>query len=157
MSKQYNIMENNRNTEPDFGGKGKENPFSVPQNYFESFPERLRNRLESDPLPVQSPAGRIWKVLQPQLALAAAIAGFAVLGYIGFRSLIQREDIFPGTDHIAEYIDFYNYDFSEYQLLSLLDDYDTYPETENWSAEEELYIDYLFQSDIDITDIISEF
>lgn len=150
-------MENKRQIEPDFGGKGQEKPFSVPQDYFETFPEKLQKRLHSDMAPGLTPAERIWKVLQPQLALAAAITGFAVLGYIGFRNFTQTDDASLSTDHIAEYVDYYHHEFSEYQLMGLLDDYDPAFEDDTWSAEDELYIDYLFQSDIDITDIISEF
>ena len=53
---------------PGLPGKGPENPFSIPEGYFEAFPGRLEERIRSKPkVPVRD--HRIL-VLKPYLAAA---------------------------------------------------------------------------------------
>lgn len=150
-------MENNDKIVSGLRGKDKVNPFSVPRGYFESFPGKIVDRLQKEKVVPLSPAERIWQVLQPQLALVAAITGFAVLGYIGFRSFTQTRDEWLSTDHISEYVDNYSWEFNDYHLLSLIDDYGFSIETEIYNDEEGIIVDYLYLNEIDIFDILTEY
>ncbi|TVR74538.1 MAG: hypothetical protein EA408_02170 [Marinilabiliales bacterium] len=156
-------MEENDNIRNLPGGTGKKNPFSVPEGYFDSFPARMAERLQDEePLPAATRPG-IWQTIRPQLALAATITAFAVIGYLGFRSFMVTDDQWLSDEMITGYIEYYQYEFSEPYLLGLLaeDDYylDDYPEDGGWAEADDpdLYIDYLYQEEIDLYLIMTEF
>ncbi len=152
-------MEKNRSYLKD--GPGKDNPFSVPENYFGSFPDRLRERMEKEKVVQLKPAERFWRVVRPQLALAAAIAGFAVIGYLGFHTFVRQDAGMATEEQILGYLDFYHNDFNEYYFADIIDEFppeedlffDDYLQPEDHDA----YIDYLYRQDIDLELIISEF
>jgi hypothetical protein len=138
------------------GGTGKKNPFTVPDNYFGSFPERLRQRLDAEQVPEKHVTERVWQLLRPRLALAAAILGFALIGYFGIRTFVQVEQETINADRITEYIDFYQNDYSEYYLISLLDENDLDPD-DIYLDETDTYMDYLYEYNTDLDLIISDF
>ncbi len=136
----------------------KNNPFSVPDNYFRTFPQRLKERLpETGEEPVIPLSQSVKKVFSSRFALAAAIAGFIILGYIGFLTLSPPDIQMAGDNAIAEYIDLYHYEFSDQQLIGLLLEDGEYLEGEFYFDSPDLYIDYLYNEDIDIELILTEF
>lgn len=70
----------------------KENPFRVPDGYFDTLTERTMSAVENIPVSESKPAknhgGKV--KIMPFLALAAAIAGFAVLT-AGMVKLVTRD------------------------------------------------------------------
>lgn len=156
-------MQSKDNRESRIEQVGKNNPFSIPENYFESFPEKLRKRLQAKQPPRVSVRDQFWQILRPQLALAAAIIGFALLGYFGFQTFIRTEEELLSNDVIAEYINYNQHEFSEYYLISIMDENDIYPEDafyledEPYLSSPDEYMDYLYMDEIDINLIITEF
>lgn len=153
-------MQNNDINSPGTGKK-RENPFSVPENYFESFPERLRQRLHEDKPEVSTPWERFLMVVKPQLAAAAVIAVLFIAGYLGLRNFVIQQDMLLTNEEITGYIELYQDDFSDYYFLSMLDN-DLYPEEfyldqSMYPADPDIYVDYLYNTDIDIEMIITEF
>jgi hypothetical protein len=150
----------NDNKIPGSGRKG-ENPFSVPGNYFETFPQRLRQRLDEEKQVVSTPWEKILVVIKPQLAVAAVIAVLLISGYFGLRNFVFQQDMMLTNEEIAGYMELYQHEFSDYYFLSMLDD-DLYPEEfyldqSMYPADPDVYMDYLYNSDIDIELIITEF
>ncbi len=142
---------------------GKNSPFSVPGDYFDSFPGKLRQRLQTENIPRITLTVRIWQVLRPQLALAAAIAGFAIISYLSFRTFIQTEQEWPSNDDIAKYINYYQYEFSEYYLLSLLEENGLYQDESlifdddiYFYDDQEAYLDFLYKENIDLDILLRE-
>ncbi|MFO7923401.1 MAG: hypothetical protein R6U58_06885 [Bacteroidales bacterium] len=150
------------NIEKETGGKTNKNPFSVPEGYFDSFPAKMMNRLEAEKPVTVSLKERIWEALRPQLALAAAITGFALIGYLGFRSFIQTDQDWLSDEQITEYINHYEHEFSDYYLLSLLEenefyfDYEADTDLNLYFDDPDMYIEYLYQDDIDVDLIYDE-
>jgi len=70
-------MEDLNEIEPGFKGQMKKNPFTVPEGYFESFSDRLQERML-----LEKPAGKMTgrKILRPALLY---FAGFCLLISIG--------------------------------------------------------------------------
>ena len=70
----------------------KENPFKVPDGYFDSLTERTLSAVKdipvSESIPAKNHGGKV--KIMPFLALAAAIAGFAVLT-AGMVKLVTRD------------------------------------------------------------------
>jgi hypothetical protein len=132
-------------------GSLRENPFRVPEGYFESFPDRLKDRisrLEDDQVPVRKLAGSA----RLRIALAASIIGLALISYPLVRLLA------PGDGYSSEYPDItllegagvFSYDD---ELAAYLD------EGENTLDEEEAYLnqamEYLAMNDVEM-DLIFE-
>ncbi len=141
----------------------RKNPFSVPEGYFDSFPAKLAERLQKEhsaSVPLKS---RLWETIRPQLALAAAITAFAVIGYLGFRSFMITDDQWLSDEMITGYIEYYHYEFSEPYLLGLLEEddfyFEDYPADAGWAEidDPDLYIDYLYQEEVDLYLIMTEF
>ncbi|MCD6566669.1 MAG: hypothetical protein J7K53_12090 [Bacteroidales bacterium] len=77
-------------SEHKFSGLKKENPFRVPDKYFDNLPEKIQVNIHAHKKAIGMPVTRIIDYLKPHLALAAAILGFALIGYTGFRYFINR-------------------------------------------------------------------
>lgn len=155
-------MSKKENTESFEGRVEKKNPFKVPGNYFDSFPEKLDKRIHAGASGKISKAERFWQVLRPQIALAAAITGFALIGYFGLRTFVQTGQESLSDEEITGYMDYYQDDFADYYLLSVLEENDFYfeeeEELESWYYEDDpdLYIEYLYQDEVPIDLIYSE-
>jgi hypothetical protein len=150
-------MKENNDIGSNIDRMGKKRPFTVPEGYFNSFPEKIRERLQNEEVSAVSLPERVWQVLRPQLSLAAMITGFAVVGYIGFNTLITSESQLLSDEVITEYVDYYQHDFSDYYLLSMLDFDDLELEDVGYYDDADAYMDYLYMDDIDIELIISDF
>lgn len=90
--------------------QGKDNPFSVPEGYFNSFPDKLKERMreqesrragEQESRRVDEhnrSAKTIWLRISPHLALAAAITGFALISFTLLRILIGSGNVEESYD-----------------------------------------------------------
>jgi hypothetical protein len=150
-------MKNNNDIGSNFDRAGKKRPFSVPEGYFDSFPEKVMGRLQNEQESVISVPERVWQVLRPQLSLAAVIIGFAIIGYIGFNTFIQSDRLLLTDDAITEYIEYYQNDFSDYYLVSMLDFDELELEDGGYFDDSDSYMDYLYLDNIDIELLISDF
>jgi hypothetical protein len=150
-------MQNKGNKIPGTGNK-KDNPFLVPDNYFESFPQRLGQRLQENNPAGLTAARNFRSVLKHQLAAAAAIAVLLVAGYFGVRNFVFQQDMMLTTEEIQGYIEYYHHEFRELYFLGMIDHHeDFYLDESLYPADAETYVDYLYNTDIDIDLIITEF
>ncbi len=126
-------------------------PFSVPEGYFESFPDRLKERMEGLDKEL-TPVRRIGRSTRFRLAMAAAIVGLALV------SIPLLKMIDSGNGNSDEYQDIALLEgaglfSSEYELVEY------FVQEENALDEEEAYLgqamDYLAMNDVEI-DLIFE-
>jgi len=133
--------------------KLKENPFSVPEGYFENLSPRIMSRIESEK---NNPAHRRshWFTLRSQIALAASIIGFALISYVAIKMIL------PGETNNTGYLD-----------VALLDEMNVIPEDayiidlmpieDGELSEEDIWIneavDYLASSDIEMDLFIEQY
>jgi hypothetical protein len=149
-------MQNKEDNIPGTGNK-KDNPFLVPDNYFESFPQRLGQRIREDKPADLSPVEK-FRVVRHQLAAAAAIAVLLVAGYFGVRNFVFQEDMRLTTDEIHSYIEHHYREFSDLYFLGMIDHQEEFYLDESfYPADADTYIDYLYNTDIDIDLIITEY
>lgn len=139
-----------KQSEQEFSELKKENPFRVPDNYFDNLPEKIRVNIHAREKAVSKPVIRIVDYLKPHLALAAAILGFALIGYTGFRYFINKNSNSQiSNQEIAEYMDFYSNDVDNTLIMELLKEQEQqHVETDDDLSEE--IIDYLLNENIDI-------
>jgi len=84
-----NINENSDNLK-------KKSPFKVPENYFDTFSDRLFEKLElPEAAKEKTPT---WIVFKTQFAMAAGIIGFALLAYGAYYFISDKTQI---TNNIA--------------------------------------------------------
>ena len=140
------------------------NPFRVPEDYFETLTEKTMSAIHESDREDISVAGEeitVKKIsLRPYLALAAAIAGFALVTTIMVR--LVRNDR-PAAFQSEEYSLFADLAAEEIDIYMLENELRKAEETEEsaWIDEETLekeistedIIDYLTMEDIDINDI----
>ena len=145
-----------KKSEQEFSGLKMENPFRVPDNYFDNLPEKIQVNIRAREKAVSKPVTRIVDYLKPHLALAAAILGFALIGYTGFRYFINRNSDSQISNHeIAEYMDFYSNDVDNTLIIELLEEQEQQPVETNDDLSEEI-IDYLLNENIDIYTIANQ-
>jgi hypothetical protein len=131
------------------------NPFEVPARYFESFPSRLQEKIgESQEVVESSESGGLFK-LKPYFALAAMIVGFTIIGYTGFRYILDKQTMHGGLsdEEIISYLESNSGYFYDDQL------YDVQLEEGTETIEEELseeIIEYLVEDEIDYNTLINE-
>ena len=137
----------------------KKNPYRVPDGYFESFNDRLNERLKTEE---KKPVRTLRLMLRSNLALAAAILTFALISYFSFRlitggSLVEAGQSISYTEFLEEEI----YRMDDALLLETyeqLEEQKESVETET-SNEDELsdeIIEYLAAEDIDLSLIYEE-
>ena len=145
-----------KQTEQELFGVNKNNPFRVPDNYFDNLPEKIQVNIHARENAVSKPITRIIDYIKPHLALAAAILGFALIGYTGFRYLINKNsDSQIRNREIAEYIDFYSNDVDNTLIMELLEEQEQqFIETDEDLSEE--IINYLLNENIDIYTIANQ-
>jgi len=143
-------------SEQEFSGLKNKNPFRVPDNYFDNLPEKIQVSIHKHKKAAGMPATRIINYLKPHLALAAAILGFALIGYTGFRYFINRNsDSQIRNREIADYMDFYSNDVDNSIIMELLEKQEEQSiETDDDLSEE--IIDYLLNENIDIYTIANQ-
>ncbi len=70
------------NMDPEFFEAGRQNPFTVPQGYFESLPTRVQNYCQEKDVLNEKPNWLL--ALKSQLALAGGFLLLVLLGYTGY-------------------------------------------------------------------------
>jgi hypothetical protein len=86
---------------PELSKIKKENPFRIPENYFDDFSARLQVKLEAEKKGVSKNQNRIIQFLKPALGLAAGFALIFMLAYWPLKTLTpnqQANNIATETD-----------------------------------------------------------
>ena len=132
-------------------GMKKELPFSVPEGYFENFAARLHDRLETERKP--GFFGKTYRILRPQLAIAATIAALIVLGYAIIKLSLNNNTQSEPVQEYAEVIDYYIYDFDDETIMAVFTEENNLNYLNNTFEDEEI-INYLSEEDVlDNTDL----
>ncbi|MFW5752212.1 MAG: hypothetical protein ACOCW8_02620 [bacterium] len=131
-----------------FPGK---NPFSVPRGYFDSFYDRLQDKVYREP----GKQRKYFRIARSHFALAAAILGFAILSIVIIRSTTNKIN----PERIAK-SDFFTSDF---QIIDeyLLEEYITHTPGvaihQPVKYNKDALLDYLEEQDLDEQLIIENF
>jgi len=140
----------------DFPGKaGKDFPFKAPDGYFDQFPERLQARMQEEKQ--RSWMDKTYRLIRPQLAIAAIIIGFVAISYTGIRIILNDNTAEPTIMEIADVLDDYLYDMDDEFLISMLVEEEIDIDWINGGYESEDIMDYLMEEEMDYTDLIDEF
>jgi len=144
-------MNINREIEDLPEGMKKELPFSVPEGYFENFAARLHDRLETERKP--GFFGKTYRILRPQLAIAATFAAFIILGYVIIKLSLDNNKQTEPIQEYSEIIDYYIYDFDDETIMAVFTDENNLNYLNNIFEDEEI-IKYLSEEyDPDYTDL----
>jgi hypothetical protein len=92
-SKQQNktVMDELKKIAPELSKIKKDNPFRVPENYFEDFSARLHERMEVENTGVPKNQNRVIQFLKPAIGLAAGFALIFTLSYWPLRIFTPNE------------------------------------------------------------------
>lgn len=85
----------------------RENPFKVPEGYFDEFPARLHERIRQESLAAEKPRGRIIQMIRPTLALAAGFAAIIVMVYFPLTYINNRTVANGGDSGAIIFDDFF--------------------------------------------------
>ena len=128
----------------------KTNPFKIPDDYFETFPERLKDRLKSEE--AEKPQKRSLIRLRPGLSVAAALAALALITFPLVRILT------PGNGSAENLVELAMLDdaglfASDYELAAYLEE--SFPSMDDEDAYVSQAIEYLASTDVGM-DLIFE-
>jgi len=123
----------------------KKSPFGVPEGYFDSFSERLQERIREEESSI--PVRRIGSGSRLRIAMAAAVVGLALISY----SIIKFTNTGNGSDA-------YFPDMAVLEQMQVFDDdqylYEMIEEVEEEMDEEEAFatqaIEYLAMNDAEM-------
>lgn len=147
-------MDESSNISPRLTKIKRRNPYSVPENYFEELPGRIQEAIhvQKETEPVKPFAFRF---IRPQLAIAASIIIFAMLGYLGYKSIYSyKSSIELTSGEIAEYVEYYSSEIDEDLFIELLDE-NKLPKA-NFSDLSDEIITYLIDESIDYQSIVEQ-
>jgi len=147
-------MDESSNISPRLTKIKRGNPYSVPENYFEELPGRILEAIH-----VQKETGPvkpfIFRAIRLQLAVAASIIAFAVIGYFGYK-LIHSDNSASGltSGEIAEYVEYYSSEIEEDMFIEMLEE-NKLPEADYSDLSDEI-ITYLVDENIDYQSIVEQ-
>lgn len=110
-------MNKDRETGDKLNGMKKDLPFSLPDQYFDKFPEKLMHRLETS----QKTGffNKTYSLIRPQIAIAAALAAFIMIGYFIVTSTLDTRKQANAVEEYADVIDYYIYDFDDETIMAV--------------------------------------
>lgn len=126
----------------------RDQPFSVPDGYFETFPGRLDRAIQHRK-PVQKLNVRM------MLAAASIAAAVVVSGTLLFRNQYHRNLEAGFHAEISRTVDRELYSISEETILEAMDAGTDPASVQKAPAEEGQVIDYLLQEDLDEVDLLN--
>ncbi len=130
-------MEELKNIAPKLSGIKKENPFKVPNNYFEDFSARLKPTLESSDIKATKKQNAFIRILKPTLGLAAS---FALIFMLVYWPLSMFNNKYADNKDISETT---TIDNNYYSLIAELDENSLYTLLEENTKEESFSDDEL--------------
>ena len=148
MSQENNIQDNKG------GGKGKL-PFLVPDNYFEEFPLRIKDRIAAS-----NPGKPVYLLpsFRSRMAVAALFIGLLAIGYAGFRMISrQSADLFLSEEEKIEAIEYLGFDLDDDLLISAILDSDIGFNQSSEQSESDDLIKYLSEEEIDFSKLLNDF
>lgn len=115
----------------------KEIPYTTPEGYFESLPDRIESRINGS---VTGSGGAWDRFIKPALAMAASFGLILMLGY----GIMALSGAGAGNDEL----DFGSTEYALMQRLVYDEDYDsTFFPAENYELSEDEIIEYLMSED----------
>ncbi|MBU0764208.1 MAG: hypothetical protein KJ607_05170 [Bacteroidetes bacterium] len=95
----------------------KDNPFRIPDGYFDEFPEKMRKRLESGNY--RTYRWNLFPALKPYFVLGIATVVFALITYTAVKFLTVKDIKILTTEEIAEMFQQDPYDIDGYMVEEL--------------------------------------
>jgi hypothetical protein len=131
------------------------NPFSVPEGYFDSFPQKMQERIASENTEYYWFV-RLFQVIKPQFALGFMIVAFAVIAITTVNVVLtNKTDSVIDSDLYTRIIEVDASEYSEQHFIDVL--LNDEKEIDKQKKEEtDHYIHYLVDEDIDYGTLIDE-
>lgn len=130
-------------------------PFTVPEGYFDRFADRLQDRLQQEEK--QSWIGRTYQLIRPRLAVAAIIIGFMIISYTGIKIILNERGAEPTLMEIANVLDDYVYEIDDELLISTIVEEEIEIDWINGGYESDDIMDYLMEEEIDYASLINDY
>lgn len=133
----------------------KENPYKVPDNYFEEVTEKIMDQTRSSSKHRKERS--IPRIIKPAVMMAAAMIGLVIISYTGLRILFPEKDqIYLST--LTEITEYAMSEINESEIIDhlLLEGEDFLPDDSENSFNEEI-IEYLIDNNIDYSTILEHF
>jgi hypothetical protein len=148
-------MKTEDNFEPDLKGFNKENPFRVPDGYFDRFPMKMSERINQEKTRFTFPFPSLLKPI-PMFATAAVVI---TVGIFGLKTLTKSDETLS-EEEISNYVyqegiidELTEEELIEYSNLAFTEE-DTTTQTIN--TDDQTIQEYLLDQDLDEADIINE-
>jgi hypothetical protein len=132
---------------PELSKLKKEQPFGVPDNYFDDFSARLHYRLETEKQALPQPKNSFLRYLKPALGLAASFALIFMLVYWPVRSFLPsylaKTNTYIETEtEENEFLTFIE-KLDENSFFAIIQESHSNEETVNGSFDDEELMNYL--------------
>ena len=135
----------------------KKNSYEVPDGYFDTFPQRLQERLY--PHKEVSFAGKLVQFVKPHLALATMMVGVFIIAFLGIK-LFTPENINNIEAVNVGMADMLEYELNEMDEISLMEMLAAEEDVEVTTYEEDAYIEeaieYLLNEGVSIETLMQE-
>jgi len=150
-------MYSEENHNDDLKNMPKENPFKVPEGYFDTLTERIEEKIYTQPETEKKNVVRFLSSVKNQIALAAGFALFVIISYAIMHYVMKGN---TGEQVLnQQFADIIESEIGDYETSILIDAYiETQKEAipNDIELPDEEMIEYLITEDIDIELIINE-
>jgi len=136
-------------------GKLKDNPYSVPEDYFDSFASKLQARIQTPQEPNHHWVWeRLLRVMKPQVSLAVGIVLFAVIASTSIHFLLNKKSATQLPAEYAKVTEVDAFEYSDQHFIDIL--LEEEQAIRQKKLEKDAYIDYLVDEGIDYGTLIDE-
>lgn len=148
-------MKNRENINDFFPDDESDKCFQPPEGYFNSFNEKVFNRIRRKEEKYHQPETRIWRIIRPQLAFAAGLTGLAFVLYSGIHFILrENENTFSSSPYISELIQYELNNINEDLLFDIIASGENI--NDNYDEMDDIIIEYLINSNIDYNSLFKE-
>ena len=103
------------------GAKFQQDPFKVPEGYFDTLSDRILRRIDQDS---SIQAVRRTTIMRPWMAWVSGIAAALVIGWFGFSELyLKPHQELRFQEELAVFVDYYGEELHEGQLAGYFEQY----------------------------------
>jgi len=132
---------------------GSKNPFAVPDGYFEGLPSEIQNRITAGK--ALKPSVDYFHLFKHQMGITMGVLLFAAAAYTGFRYNKYVDEAVVQPNDYYEYVSSNSSDFSEQELVNVLNSDKKVISKRTLKKESDRIIDYLVDQQVE-TAVVEE-
>jgi hypothetical protein len=132
----------------------RQNPFAVPDGYFDDLPSKIQNRISEKK--VTKPSVGFLHLFKHQIGITFGVVFFAAVAYSGYKYNQYMDESVVQADDYYEYVTNNAGEFNEQEIIGVLESDKKTISKKAMKKESEKIIDYLLEQQVETSAVEDE-